>query len=1083
MKSLPVSLFLIVWFCLGVQAQESTAIHTIDSLLAEAGALANEYEFDSSLALSAEAEELAIQGFTAQSAPYGRCLSTRGRTLLFQNRYPESDSILNLSLSLLRTHVGPEHVDIANCLVRLGVLYSRMKKLGQAEGFLQEAAAMQEKLLGEFHPNLLSALTNLATVYNERGKNQEAEETFLKIQKIYIETKQTETVKYTYMLNNFGQLYMDSERLNEAEALYLESSVTRKRLLGEAHADYGQSLSNLGNLYQMMGYREKAEKLLHQALAIQEAALGPDHPSIAYPCHNLATLYTTMGNYDQAEQLFLRAQSIWVNALGPDHPNNGYCLNSLAGLYETLGRDEQSVEMYMKAAELFEKAVGKTHFLYAMVRRGLGIYYANHQQYELAEPLLREVLDIMGEALGKTDTRYIGGIINLAVLHTKMDQWDQAELLLEEARTLFEEDLKDTTHPYYLNCLAELASCAKHHGNYDEAISLYTTVSERRKENLGETNMDYATGCFDLAHVQEISGKTKASIQGFDIYLNVAKTYLTDAVSFLSEEELFAYTSTFERDQAILYASLQHRWDQGWETQNLSGIGYNLALFQKGFLQMAASRLNLLASQTPATQKLSETLKGFKRRLNEEMTEPIADRDAILITELKDSITFSEKQLARLLAGESELLQPADWKDIQAALAPGEAAIEFVQFERRLFNRSDSVQIAALVLKPGMEVPLYIPLTEQQALVRYLADKTERKADYVNKLYAWADRGLVQEADSQVAVLDLIWTPLASHLEDVTRIYLASAGLVHRINIGALPVNEEEVLSDKYQIVMLTSTRQILDRKTDVTVPESAWVFGGITFDLDTLNAIDPSIPEDQVAVNQPVLSGDVLATRGGSWAALTWTNKERQQIAQFLREKDLAIQEWSGSEAREEIYKSMSTGGKISPSVLHLATHGFFFPDPKVAQTEGESVFRTSDNPMVRSGLLLAGGNYAWQHGRSWQRGMEDGILTAYEISQMNLSNTDLVVLSACETGLGDIQGNEGVYGLQRAFKIAGAKYLIMSLWQVPDRETMQFMTTFYRNWLEEKMTIPEAFRKTQLEMRDRFFNPYAWAGFVLVE
>ena len=137
----------------------------------------------------------------------------------------------------------------------------------------------------------------------------------------------------------------------------------------------------------------------------------------------------------------------------------------------------------------------------------------------------------------------------------------------------------------------------------------------------------------------------------------------------------------------------------------------------------------------------------------------------------------------------------------------------------------------------------------------------------------------------------------------------------------------------------------------------------------------------------------------------------------------------------------------------------------------------------MIRSGLLLAGANHAWATGKPLREGMEDGILTAYEISQMNLSNTELVVLSACETGLGDIQGNEGVYGLQRAFKIAGAKYLVMSLWQVDDQATMKFMEVFYRKWLEGKMPIPEAFRATQAEMRERFLNPYLWAGFVLVE
>jgi CHAT domain-containing protein len=144
----------------------------------------------------------------------------------------------------------------------------------------------------------------------------------------------------------------------------------------------------------------------------------------------------------------------------------------------------------------------------------------------------------------------------------------------------------------------------------------------------------------------------------------------------------------------------------------------------------------------------------------------------------------------------------------------------------------------------------------------------------------------------------------------------------------------------------------------------------------------------------------------------------------------------------------------------------------------------------MLRSGLIMAGGNAAWQ-GNQTLEGREDGILTAYEISQMNLSNTELVVLSACETGLGEIQGNEGVYGLQRAFKIAGAKYLIMSLWQVPDKQTSLLMTTFYKKWLEaegpdkggNKMNIPDAFHAAQKQLRDNGLDPYNWAGFVLVE
>jgi CHAT domain-containing protein len=136
----------------------------------------------------------------------------------------------------------------------------------------------------------------------------------------------------------------------------------------------------------------------------------------------------------------------------------------------------------------------------------------------------------------------------------------------------------------------------------------------------------------------------------------------------------------------------------------------------------------------------------------------------------------------------------------------------------------------------------------------------------------------------------------------------------------------------------------------------------------------------------------------------------------------------------------------------------------------------------MIRSGLIMAGAKQAWLTGKH-PEGQEDGILTAYEISQMNLSNTELVVLSACETGLGQVSGNEGVYGLQRAFKIAGAKYLIMSLWKVDDQSTRAFMTEFYKQWLQGKQSIPQAFRAAQQSMRAKNSSPYDWAGFVLIE
>jgi CHAT domain-containing protein len=201
-----------------------------------------------------------------------------------------------------------------------------------------------------------------------------------------------------------------------------------------------------------------------------------------------------------------------------------------------------------------------------------------------------------------------------------------------------------------------------------------------------------------------------------------------------------------------------------------------------------------------------------------------------------------------------------------------------------------------------------------------------------------------------------------------------------------------------------------------------------------------------------------------------------------------------SETDASEAFFKSLSASlkgdRKKSPRFLHLATHGFFFTDPAgmgnpdAGVRKSETVFQISAHPMIRSGLILSGGNFAWQNGKAALPGLEDGILTAYEISQMDLSDTELVVLSACETGLGDIRGNEGVYGLQRAFKIAGAKYVIMSLWEVPDDLTKKLMAEyFYPNLLKNKMPIREAFYAAQKTMREIGFAPHQWAGFVLIE
>jgi CHAT domain-containing protein len=218
---------------------------------------------------------------------------------------------------------------------------------------------------------------------------------------------------------------------------------------------------------------------------------------------------------------------------------------------------------------------------------------------------------------------------------------------------------------------------------------------------------------------------------------------------------------------------------------------------------------------------------------------------------------------------------------------------------------------------------------------------------------------------------------------------------------------------------------------------------------------------------------------RGGEWNFLKGTLVEAEAINKELQEFKISTTLFSGENANEESFKSLSSK---SPTIIHIATHGFYIADNKSKNTDLEAGnnFKNNKNPLFRCGLIMAGVNRVWTGNKAIE-GVDDGILTAFEVSNLDLSNTKLVVLSACETGLGDIKGSEGVYGLQRAFKMAGVHYMITTLWEIQDEVTVEFMKVFYQQWLKGK-DIHDAFKLAQVEMRNKYEANY-WAAFVLVE
>ncbi|AEE52253.1 CHAT domain-containing protein [Haliscomenobacter hydrossis] len=956
------------------------------------------------------------------------------RTLSSKREFDKALEVNAAAEKLALEKLGKESAAYGNCAFNRGRVNALKRDNSEAEKWYLEAIAIREKVLGKQHSDYAGALNNLAILYKSMGKYDQAEPLYLEAMETRKKALGKEHPNYAASLYNLALFFQDIGKYEKAELLLLEAKDIFGKVRGKEHPDYAASMNGLALIYMDMGKYENAEALYLEATTIREKVQGKDNSDYAESLNNLASLYRSMGNYEKAEQLHLQAIAIKGKILRKEHPSYALSLNNLAILYRAMGSYEKAEQLYLEATTIKEKTLGKEHPGYALSLNNLAILYWIMGNYEKAEPLYLQAIAIREKKLGKEHPEYASSLNNLALLYLDMGRYEMVESLQLQAKVIREKAL-GAAHPDFAESLGNLAILYMANNNYAKAESFYIECSQANQ------------------------------------------SLLEKAIRHLSERELGKYLNKFSesQDQALSFVKLS-------TSKEATAACFDNSLFYKGFLLQTGGQLKRLSLSDPTAAENFNLLKSYERRLATQYSQPIAQRDSAAIADLEAKANDLEKDLAQTVAGFGQALRQVKWQEVQTALKPGEAAIEFVSYRFYHKNKTDSTLYAALLLLPGKDSPKFIPLFEEKQLTALLKTDGSPQAPFYNDLYANDKKG--------EQLYDLIWKPISGALPQGATVYCSPSGLLHRLNLGAIPTPDGKTLAEKNRLSILGSTRQLVVPPLPTTQQSAtAQLYGGIQYDATPTVAINTTAkPEDLAARSGPDITQNDSTLRGENWNYLRWTEVEISAAANVMKSKGIVSNLKKGSEATEESFKALGEGSP-SPRILHVATHGFFFPDPKElkpgeGQAIGEKTFKVSDNPMIRSGLLLAGGNHAWKTGNPLRPELEDGILTAYEISQMNLSNTELVVLSACETGLGDLVGNEGVYGLQRAFKIAGAKYLIMSLWQVPDFQTQVFMTAFYKHWLEGKMAVPEAFRATQAELRGKYSGEaFKWAGFVLVE
>lgn len=937
--------------------------------------------------------------------------------------------------------------------------------------FRENVTKLQEIKYGINDKNYLNSLNNLAYLYNIDGQFDKAEILYIKTIEIRKKSLGENNSDYALSLSNLATLYNDVGKYSLAESLHIKVLEIRQKIGSETSSEYLTTLNNLANCYNLQGKYSKAESLFKKVLKIRKETIGEDNLDYAISLNNLAVLYVNQGKYSLAEPLYIETIALKKKLIGSQNLDYALSLSNLAVLYVHQGMYAKAELLQKQALEIRKIILGNKHPDYASSLQNLAAIYVNQKKYSDAETLYKEALAINENLLGINHPDYALSLDLLAQLYRDQEKYSDAEPLFLKALKIRKEILGEKNSDYALT-LNNLALMYELQDKQSKAEPLFLKVLEIRKEILGENHPDYISSLFFVANFYRIIESNDKAVNYYEQFLNLNHNRMLEDIYSLSEKDLINYIDvnktllfsplSFLNNFPTIYPVINNNcFENELLVKNLSLRNNQLVQrkIQKTGNKLLKEKYEKFITNKIKIGKLNEIVINNRKSDSETL---ISENEILEKDLIKESATFYEYKK----------LMSFKWTDLIVKLKSDETTIDLVSFKHHKTN----ILYAAFVIKKDSKYPKFIPLFEEKQLALLLGkDKNQQDSKRIDEQYL----------NKQLS--ELILKPLENELKGISTIYLSLSGLTHQINVAALPINENQTFGQKYKIHILNSPSELMDYKSitfDKKDKLDFLLYGNIDYDKRNIIPNKDSLDnQDFVNVDEEIKD---LQTRSGisNFGYLSGTKNEIQNISTLANKGNFKAFIFEDRNATEESIKQLD--GRTTPFVLHLATHGFFFPDPVIEMSnefliEGKSkVFKTSDNPMMRSGLVFSGANKSWGKVNDNQSG-DDGILTASEISNLDLSACELVVLSACETGLGEVKGSEGVFGLQRAFKMAGVKNIIMSLWKVPDAQTAELFDILYSECFAGK-TIHEAFHSAQAKMKAKY-SPYYWAGFVLLE
>ncbi|WP_437312110.1 tetratricopeptide repeat protein [Sorangium sp. So ce388] len=976
--------------------------------------------------------------------------------------YAAAEPLFRRALAIREKALRPDHLDVATSLNNLAGLLWIKGDYAAAEPLFRRALVIFERTLGPQHTHVAINLSNLASLLQAKGDYAAAEPLYRRALAIFERTLGPDHPDVATTLNGLASLLEAKGDYAAAELLYRRALAIVEKAFGPEHPDVATTLNNLAESLRARGEYAAAEPLLRRALAIREKRLGLEHPYVAFSLNSLAVLLGERGDYTAAEPLFRRALAIREKRLGPEHPDVANSLSNLAMLHRTKGDYTAAEPLFRRALAICEKRLGPEHPDVATILNNLAELLRARGDDAAAEPLFRRALAIREKRLGLGHPHVAISLNNLAALLYSKSDYTTAEALYRRALAISEK-LLGPEHSNVAIALNNLAVLLGTKGDYTAAEPLFGRALAILEKALGPEHLNVATGLTNLAGWHWATAVPARSLPLVQRAAEIHERVLAAVLATSNERQKHASARRvqYETDMAV---SLHVRVLR--DRADAARLALAVLLQRKGRVLDAMTDMlaQLRARGREEDQAKLAQLARLRGELATRTLRGPAPGEAVshhsdALTKLRAEAEALEQDLAARYKALAAERRAVTLEAVQAALGPGAALVEIALFQpfdprAKPGHWYGNPHYVAYVLHRSGD-PSWVelgPAAPIDALVA--AARTALSA--ADPRYAEAARALDEK----------VMQPVRQLLGDARAVYLAPDGELNLVPFAALVDERGQFLLARYRFTYLTSGRDLLRLEvTRTESPRSSPLIVG-----------NPAYDEAGAAPSGAASGRRSDAMGTIHFGPLRWTEPEARAVKALLPDARLLLE----ADATEAAVKALA-----GPAIVHLATHGFFLaqaPAAPLAPFEARPFLillqpgalpPLPENPLLRSGLALAGANQR-------RSGGDDGVLTALEVAGLDLWGTKLVVLSACDTGIGALSRGEGVYGLRRALVLAGADSQIMSLWKVADEETQALMKAYYGR-LSAGEGRSDALREVQLAMARQRLHPYYWAAFIV--